>query len=95
MISYDDVLNLNFYKKEKFTGSFQGMRYRIEKAAGDGEDAADVLRATFWPGPYNYDATPAEEKQSQSFPFTPEGKDQAVDWLNEQWLAGKERWPKR
>lgn len=31
MITYDDILNINFYKKEKFTGSFQGMRYLIEK----------------------------------------------------------------
>lgn len=31
MITCDDILNLNFYKKEKFTGSYQGMRYLIKK----------------------------------------------------------------
>ena len=92
MISYDDVLNLNFYKKEKFTGSFLGMRYRIEKTDGEGENAADVFLATIWPGPYNCAATPDEQKTTATFPFTPEGKEQVVDWLNEQWQAGKDRW---
>lgn len=31
MIQNDDILNMNFYKKEKFTGSYQGMRYLIQK----------------------------------------------------------------
>lgn len=87
MISYDDVLNLNFYKKEKFTGSYQGMRYRIEKTTGEGDNAADMFLATVWPGPYCFDATPDEQKTSKTFPFTLEGKEQAVDWLNEQWKA--------
>ena len=31
MIQKNDVFNINFYKKEKFNGSYKGMRYRIEK----------------------------------------------------------------
>lgn len=31
MITPEDILNLNFYKKEKFTGSYKGMRYLIQK----------------------------------------------------------------
>ena len=30
MITPEDVLNLNFYKKENFTGSYKGMRYLIQ-----------------------------------------------------------------
>ena len=92
MISYDDVLSLNFYKKEKFTGSFLGMRYRIEKAAKEGDDATDVFLATVWPGPYSYASTPDEKKTMETFPFTADGKQQVVDWLNEQWQAGKDKW---
>ena len=67
MITNDDILNMNFYKKEKFTGSYLGMRYLIKKdsepeaeaAPANGEEASepkmmDVFRATIWPGPYNY-----------------------------------------
>ena len=51
MIQNDDILNMNFYKKEKFTGSYQGMRYLIQKAQG--EDESDIFRVTIWPGPYS------------------------------------------
>lgn len=92
MITNDDILNMNFYKKEKFTGSYCGMHYLIKK---DTEASADIFRATIWPGPYNFATTPDEKKQSETFPFTPEGKEQVVAWLNEQWLAQKGAWPER
>lgn len=94
MIAYDDILNMNFYKKEKFTGSYQGMRYLIKKAASDtAADAdtntpapmTDVFCVTVWPGPYNYETTPEEKKLVKAFPFTLEGKKQVVDWMNAQW----------
>ena len=62
---------VNFLKKEKFTGSDTGMRYRMEmtKREVPKEDGADgetveetVLTVTSWPEPYGYDATPEEEK---------------------------------
>lgn len=87
MITTDDILNLNYYKKEKFTGSYQGMRYLIRKETRDG---SDILCVCIWPGPYNYETTEDSLKTCAAFPFTPEGKQLAVDWLNEQWLAGKE-----
>ena len=31
MITTEDILNMNFYKKEKFTGSYKGMRYLVKK----------------------------------------------------------------
>lgn len=100
MITNDAILNMNFYKKEKFTGSYQGMRYLIQKASkpqnpkDTSEDAprTDVFSATVWPGPYNYATTPEEAKTTCCFPFTPEGKQQVVDWLNTQWESRKEEW---
>ena len=86
MITSDDILNMNFYKKEKFTGSYLGMRYLIKKDSepedeGDtSEDAPrrDIFRATIWPGPYNFATTPDDQKATATFPFTPEGKQQVV-----------------
>ena len=93
MITTDDVLNMNFYKKETFTGSYQGMRYRLKKETeeipADEPDAAPTKRDYFlchiWPGPYNFATTPEEKKLSATFPFTVEGKQEAVNWMNEQW----------
>lgn len=100
MITTDDILNMNFYKKETFTGSYKGMRYRLKKETeelpGETEDAPPVKRDYFlchvWPGPYNFAITPEEEKLSATFPFSAEGKQSAVDWMNEQWNA-RQKWP--
>lgn len=89
MITNEDILNMNFYKKEKFTGSYLGMRYLIKK---DTKDDTDIFRVCIWPGPYNFDSTPEEKKTSMDFPFTPDGKQQVVDWLNEQWASRKDAW---
>ena len=40
------------------------------------------LRVTAWPGPYGYAATEDALKTVRDFPFTPEGLQQAADWLN-------------
>ena len=48
MITAEDILNMNFYKKEKFTGSYKGMRYLVKKEKDDAEN--DIFRATVWPG---------------------------------------------
>ncbi len=88
MITTDDVLNMNFYKKEKFTGSYKGMRYLLKK---DTEEERTIFRCYIWPGPYNFASTPDEQKTMAVFDFTAEGKQQAVDWMNEQWAA-KDSW---
>ena len=60
MIERKDVMPVNFLKKENFTGSDTGMRYRMEKASKEEET---VLKVTVWPEPYGYDATPPEHKR--------------------------------
>ncbi|MBS6517649.1 MAG: hypothetical protein KH353_05545 [Clostridium sp.] len=80
MIMRKDVMPVNFLKKEHFTGSDQGMRYRMEKTDGDGET---VLMVTVWPEPYGYDATPEDKKQRKQFAFSEEGIEQGVEWLNQ------------
>ncbi|MFR4350292.1 MAG: GNAT family acetyltransferase [Roseburia sp.] len=104
MIMNEDILNINFYKKEKFTGSYQGMRYLIQKdsvttdppvGSDVPEEKSDAFRATIWPGPYNFDTTAEEKKTTAFFPFTADGKKTMVAWLNEQWEKRMDEWPKR
>lgn len=81
MIERKDVMPINFIKKENFTGSYQGMRYRMEKREKEEET---VLTVTVWPEPYCYAATPDEQKQKENFEFSEEGIVNGVAWLNEQ-----------
>lgn len=80
MIERKDVMPVNFLKKENFTGSDTGMRYRMEKTSKEEET---VLKVTAWPEPYGYDATPEEQKINQYFSFTEEGIVSGVEWLND------------
>lgn len=95
MLELKDFMPVNFLKKEKFTGSYQGMRFRMEKADGTEEGDAPSLLVTAWPEPYNYDSTPEEEKQSCFFSFDADGIAAGVDWLNGQFAAKKELWKSR
>ena len=56
MIDLKEVMPISFLKKEPFTGSYQGMRYRMEKAdiqaAEDSEEKKTVLRVCIWPQPF-------------------------------------------
>ncbi|KIR01821.1 hypothetical protein P261_00635 [Lachnospiraceae bacterium TWA4] len=71
-------ISLNFVKKEPFTGSYKGMRYRLHK----GEDE---IVTTVWPEPFCYEKTADELKTVKKFELTPEGKEEAVKWLNEEY----------
>ena len=79
MIERSDLLALNFYKKSPFTGSMKNMRYRIEKVS---EDDVDLFKATTYPKPFCFDATPDEDKTSETFEFSEDGLNAVCDWLN-------------
>lgn len=78
MLNKNDLVPINYYKKEPFYGSYLGMRYRIVKSE-------DILLATIWPEPYNFDSTPDEQKHSAEFEFSQAGVEQAYAWLEEQY----------
>ncbi len=80
MISRDDILSMEFLKKSEYTGSHQGMRYRLEKLEVEEETK---LKATVWPEPYNYFATPETDKTSHLFSFDEDGVGDAVAWMND------------
>ncbi len=50
MITSDDILSLNFYNYgNPFTGSYQGMRYRIIKQKEAKDEEGNILRRKgFW-----------------------------------------------
>jgi len=86
MITGDLLSPLNSIKKEAGTGSYKGMRWRIEKGP-EGE-----LKVTIYPEPKAFANTPDSEKESRNFDFSEEGKEQAAKWLWEQYELQKDRW---
>lgn len=75
---------INYLKKESFTGSFQGMRYKMMKEkSGEKENQTDVLRVIHWPEPYGFDAADEEQKRQKDFSFDEEGIQQGINWLNQ------------
>lgn len=89
MLDLKDFMPINFLKKEKFTGSHKGMRFRMEKLDPETEGEDVRLLVTVWPEPYNYDSTEEEKKQKKVFGFDAQGIADGVNWLNEQYENGK------
>ena len=89
MIQRDDILSMEFLKKTEFTGSHQGMRYRLE---GTVREEGKKLLVTVWPEPYNYVTTPEEKKQRAEFSFDEDGVTDAVAWMNDRLFEDRERW---
>ena len=82
---------MNFYSYgQPFAGSFKGMRYRIimeKRETGKDKDDKPVFEKYFmtavWPEPYSYEATEPEKISKKEFPFTAEGYDDLIKYLNE------------
>ena len=94
MITSDDILSLNFYNYgNPFTGSYQGMRYRIIKQKEAKDEEGNILKEeglleVIWPEPFAYEKTQDALKTTQLFPFSEEGKAQVIEWLNASWEEG-------
>ncbi len=71
--------NLNYIKKERFTGSLNGLRYAIYKEVKDEEHT--VLMACSYPEPFCFEKTPEEQKKYKEFEFSEEGLNEAINWL--------------
>lgn len=94
MIEKERFHVFNYIKKEEYCASMDGMRYMLKKQEttnGEGEKQT-ALEVIIWPEPYCYAKTPEEKKQRKNFPFSPQGVEEAVDWLNEQYLVQKPLW---
>lgn len=71
------------------TGEQKGMRYRLKRI---GEKPEFKLCAEVWPGPFGHDATPEDRITAQEFPYSADGREQAIDWMTEQYQTRKEEW---
>ena len=80
MIKTEDILSLEYLKKTEYTGSHQGMRYRLE---GKDTEVGKKLYVSVWPEPFNYLKTPEEKKQHALFDFSEDGIIDAVAWMND------------
>ena len=76
MIELHGQAGLPYVNRNAYSGSFRGMRYRLKKKAAEEGTSLEA----------------EEEKTYREFPFTQEGFDEAVAWLNEEYERQKERW---
>lgn len=92
MLDRENFININLLKKDIFTGSLNGIRYRLKKEVTEGEEPITSLLVTIWPQPYNFACTDDHLKISKKFNFTNEAIKEAVDWLNQSYIDKKEYW---
>lgn len=90
MLTYDEVLNLNYYKKTTYTGWMKPLRFLIKMEKP--EEGDPIFHAWVWPGPYIFDLTDETLKIDTTAPFTEEGKREIVDWINKQYETYKDKW---
>ena len=81
---------LPYINRGVYTGSYQGMRYRLSKETR--EEEAKVLQFVIYPEPYSFDNTPEEQKEYKDFPFSKDGFDEAIVYLNQQFDEQYDRW---
>lgn len=90
MIQREDILSMEYLKKSEYTGCHLGMRYRLERIAG--EEGKEKLKATIWPEPFNYFQTADALKTSAVFDFSEDGVVDAVAWMNDRLFEDKDKW---
>lgn len=84
MLEREGFMPINYLKKESYTGSYRGMRFKMMKAkAGEGEEEREVLRTCHWPEPYSFDATDDRLRAWKDTSFDEEGIQAAIGWLNQ------------
>ena len=93
MLTYDEVLNLNFYKLSAYTGWIHPLRFRIQMEKTNDEES--IFRVWIWPAPYIFDFVENDKKITYTAPFTQDGKKQIVDWINTQYENYKDIWSKK
>ena len=95
LINRQDLLKLSFYKKTHYSGSFKGMRYRIERyeeETGEEGEKKVFFRAWTFPEPYSFEVTDDSKKNYKVFPFEEKSLDDIKDWLDESYEARRSEW---
>lgn len=90
MLTYENALNLNYYKKTSFTGWMSPIRFKIAKETP--EDGNAIFHAWVWPAPYIFEKVEDSLKLSYTAEFSEDGKKEIVDWVNQQYETYKDVW---
>ena len=95
MINKEDILPYGRFKyPQPYTGSYMEMRYRIiHPKPEEGEE--NLIYIVAWPGPNCYEKTEEELKIKITFPYSQEGYDAIVPWLNETYELNRDNWAGR
>lgn len=99
-IENKDSYGITWYEHgQPYFGSHRGMRFRLARNPMDDcfltppdKKSEAVFEAIVWPEPYCFEATPDEQKTTETFPFDMEGKEQMVAWLNKQYEERFDEW---
>ena len=100
MVRAEEILSMEYLKKTEFTGSTEGMRYRLEKkeskmTSDSGEEiTVKNLLCTIWPEPFNFHTTPDSEKETREFSFDRDGVEDAVAWMNDRLFSEHDKFQK-
>ncbi len=90
MINPNGIMPLNFFKyKGVYTGQHNGMRYMIKQT---GEKTDLKLFACVWRGPYASCAVKEEDKTTEIFELTEDGRLAAVEWIRQQYESRLDYW---
>ena len=92
MIDKTDIASFERFKYDSpFTGSYKGMRFRIvhpKKVEGQ----EDVIHVDVYPGPYCFEKTPDELKVHTTYPFSVDGYEEIVSYLNRYYEENMDKW---
>lgn len=70
MIDLHGQAGLPYINRGVYTGSYEGMRYRLRKKE---EEDKKTLEAVIYPEPFCFEKTAEDQKEAREFPFTDEG----------------------
>ncbi len=92
MIETFDIASLDRYKHNSpFTGSYKGMRFRIIHPKKT-DDEEYVIIVDVYPGPYCFEKTVDDLKVRTTYPYSMEGYEQIVPYLNNYYEEHKDMW---
>lgn len=89
MITKDVLAPLAYIKKSDLSGGYEGMRFKLYKLQKEEETR---LGAVVWPEPFNFLKTPEEQKVYSDFEFSEDGIDDAIRWMNQQWIDNSDKY---
>lgn len=84
-----DILPFGRFKySQVYTGSYKGMRFRIVHPK-PGEDEENLIYTDVWPEPNCFEKTDDELKVKKSFPYSKEGYDEMITYLENMYNSRK------